>query len=140
MQEQSQRENDLLTQAALQGINLDMSARQQGLTEEQTKGQFTNEAINQDINQQLGLYNQPLSTASNLLQASAFQNPNFNTSFQSPNYQQVGTQMQGDVNAANAQRNAGIGGLMQTAATLGAAYLGGPLAGAAVGSAFAPKR
>ena len=266
MQEQSQRENDLLTQAALQGINLDMSARQQGLGEQQTLGsfanqaglsqlgadiqgagfgnqalqqqfqnqqaitaaqnaaqaqqfgqraqagefgntaqlqafnaalqnqqaqnaaiaanfaqaqaagqmgnqaigqnfgqgqaatqmgnqaldqnwnqmlqgaQFGNQALNQDINQQMGLYNLPLATASNLLGASAFQNPNFNTNFQSPNYQQAGTQMQNDVNAANAQKNAGIGGLLQTGATLGAAYLGGPFAGAAANKAFSDRR
>lgn len=36
MQRQSERENDLLSQAALQGINLDMSARQQGLNEQVT--------------------------------------------------------------------------------------------------------
>ena len=239
MQEQAQRENDLLTQAALQGINLDMSARQQGLGEQQTLGsfanqaglsqlgadiqgagfgnqalqqqfqnqqgiaaaqnaaqaqqfgqraqagefgntaqlqafnaalqnqqaqnaaiaanfaqaqaanqmgnqaigqnfgqgqaatqmgnqalaqnwnqmlqgaQFGNQAVNQLYNQQLGLYNQPLATATNLMQASAFQNPNFSTGFQSPNYGQAGTQMQNDVNAANAQRNQNIGGMMQ---------------------------
>ena len=122
MTEQSQNENDLLTQAALQGINLDMSARNQGLTEEQTKGQFGNQAINQSLNQQLGLYNQPLQNATNLLQASQFQNPNFSTGFQSPNYGQVGTQMQNDVNAANAQRNQNIGGMMNAgAAIIGAA-------------------
>jgi hypothetical protein len=123
MTEQSQNENDLLTQAALQGINLDMSARNQGLTEEQTKGQFGNQAINQSLNQQLGLYNQPLATATNLMQASAFQNPNFSTGFQSPNYGQVGTQMQNDVNAANAQRNQNIGGMMQAGTTIAAAAL-----------------
>ena len=249
MQEQSQRENDLLTQAALQGINLDMSARQQGLGEQQTLGsfanqaglsqlgadvqgagfgnqslqqqfqnqqgitaaqnaaqaqqfgqraqagefgntaqlqafnaalqnqqaqnaaiaanfaqaqsagqmgnqaigqnfgqgqaatqmgnqalsqnwnqmlqqaQFGNQAVNQSLNQQLGLYNQPLQNATNLMQASAFQNPNFSTGFQSPNYGQAGTQMQNDVNAANAQRNQNIGGLMNAGSTIIAASL-----------------
>mgnify|MGYP003647072313 CR=1 FL=1 len=36
--------NDLYSQAALQGINLDMSARQQGLNEEQTLGTFANQS------------------------------------------------------------------------------------------------
>jgi hypothetical protein len=42
--EQQQQENDLRTQAALQGISLDMAARQQGLGEAQTLGGFANQA------------------------------------------------------------------------------------------------
>ena len=41
---QGQQENDLRTQAALQGLNLDMSARQQGLGEQQALGNFGNQA------------------------------------------------------------------------------------------------
>lgn len=44
MQEQAQRENDLRTQAALQGISLDMAARQQGLGEAQALGGFAQQA------------------------------------------------------------------------------------------------
>ena len=44
IQEQAQRENDLRTQAALQGINLDLAARQQGLGEAQALGGFANQA------------------------------------------------------------------------------------------------
>lgn len=40
----SQQVNDLYNQAALQGINLDMAARQQGLNEQQTLGSFANQA------------------------------------------------------------------------------------------------
>ena len=42
--EQQQQENDLRTQAALQGISLDMAARQQGLGEAQALGGFANQA------------------------------------------------------------------------------------------------
>jgi hypothetical protein len=42
--EQQQQENDLRTQAALQGLNLDMAARQQGLGEAQALGGFANQA------------------------------------------------------------------------------------------------
>ena len=42
--EQQQQENDLRTQAALQGINLDMAARQQGFGERQTMADFANQA------------------------------------------------------------------------------------------------
>lgn len=51
MTEQNQRENDLTTQAALQGLNLDMSARQQGFGEAQTQAGFTNQAQQQAFNQ-----------------------------------------------------------------------------------------
>lgn len=44
MSGQGMKENDLLTQAALQGINLDMAARQQGLGEQQALGGFGNQA------------------------------------------------------------------------------------------------
>jgi hypothetical protein len=44
IQEQQQQENDLRTQAALQGISLDMAARQQGLGEAQALGGFANQA------------------------------------------------------------------------------------------------
>jgi len=47
MTQQNQRENDLLTQASVQGINLDLAARQQGLGEQQTLGAFANQAANQ---------------------------------------------------------------------------------------------
>jgi len=136
MQEQGQRENDLLTQAASQGIGIDMSARQQGFGEAQAQGQFGNQAANQLLNQQLGLYNQPLSTASNLFQASQFQNPNFSSNFQAPNYQNVGNQMQNQANANAAQQNNAISGMMGAGGALIGSYFGQPMAGYAAGSAL----
>jgi len=53
MTEQNQRENDLTTQAALQGLNLDMAARQQGFGEAQASAGFSNEAQQQAFNQAL---------------------------------------------------------------------------------------
>jgi len=44
---QNQQKNDLLTQAALQGINLDTAANAQGYNQELQSGQFTNTAIQQ---------------------------------------------------------------------------------------------
>lgn len=44
MTEQSQQENDLRSQAALQGLNLDMAARQQGLAEATGLASFANQA------------------------------------------------------------------------------------------------
>jgi hypothetical protein len=53
MNEQMRSENDLLSQAALQGLNLDMTARQQGLGEAQTVAGFANQAQQQAFNQAL---------------------------------------------------------------------------------------
>lgn len=44
MLEQGQRENDLRTQAAIQGLQLDMHARQQGLDEAQARASFAQQA------------------------------------------------------------------------------------------------
>ena len=44
MRNREASKNDLYNQAALQGINLDMAARQQGLNEQQTLGTFANQA------------------------------------------------------------------------------------------------
>jgi hypothetical protein len=46
-----QQENDQRTQAALQGINLDMSANQQGYGQALTSGQYGNQAISQNFGQ-----------------------------------------------------------------------------------------
>lgn len=54
MMDQNKRENDLLSQASLQGINLDMAARQQGLSEAGLLGNFRNAAQQQRYQQALG--------------------------------------------------------------------------------------
>lgn len=48
-----QRENDLLTQAALQGIGLDMDANNQGYTQAMQTAEFGNRATGQEFGQQL---------------------------------------------------------------------------------------
>jgi len=61
MQAQSQGENDLMTQAQLQGLNLDMSANQQGYGQALSSAGLYNQAVGQNYNQGLqsaGLYNQ----------------------------------------------------------------------------------
>jgi len=95
MREQQQGQNDLLSQAALQGIGLDMSANQQGYGQalgqagfynqgaaqgyNQALGgaQFGNEAAAQALQQQLGLYNVPLNQITALMSGSQIQNPQF---------------------------------------------------------------
>lgn len=51
MEQQGQQENDLLTQAALQGINVDMSANQQGFGQAATALGLYNQAIGQNFGQ-----------------------------------------------------------------------------------------
>ena len=49
MLDQSQQQNDLLTQAALQGINLDTAANQQGFNQALATGQFGNTGTQQNF-------------------------------------------------------------------------------------------
>jgi hypothetical protein len=62
-----QQENDQRTQAALQGIGLDMSANQQGFNQATTAGQFGNQAQAQNFGQGLASQN-----ATNAAQAQNF--------------------------------------------------------------------
>jgi len=60
MAAQGQKENDLLLQAAAQGISLDQAARQQGFAEQQARAMFANQAQLQGFGagmEQAGLYN-----------------------------------------------------------------------------------
>lgn len=61
MEQQGQQENDLLTQAALQGINVDMSANQQGFGQAAQALGLYNQAIGQNFGQ--GLSAQQLQNA-----------------------------------------------------------------------------
>lgn len=74
---QNQGNNDLYTQAALQGIGLDMSANQQGYGQALQSAQFGNTAAAQALQTQLGLYNQPLNQISALMSGSQIQAPQF---------------------------------------------------------------
>ena len=55
MMEQGQRENDLLSQAALQGISLDQAARSQAFGERATANQAYNQAVQQNLQQGLSV-------------------------------------------------------------------------------------
>jgi len=86
MSAQAQKENDLMLQAAAQGIALDQAARQQGFAEQQSRAMFANQTALQGFGagmEQAGLYNvglgqnvqQALATqaAANAAQQQAFQ-------------------------------------------------------------------
>lgn len=74
MQQQAQKENDLMSQAALQGLSLDAQMRAQGFGEAQTQAQLANQARQAQFGmgvQGAGLYNQAL--AQNLAQGLSVQ-------------------------------------------------------------------
>ncbi len=77
MRQQGNQQNDLYTQAALQGIGLDTSANQQGFNQALQQAQFGNTASQQALSQNLGLYNQPLNEITALMSGSQIQNPQF---------------------------------------------------------------
>jgi hypothetical protein len=60
MSAQAQKENDLVLQAAAQGISIDQAARQQAFNEQQSRGMFANQAALSGFGmgmEQAGLYN-----------------------------------------------------------------------------------
>lgn len=95
MRNQGNQENDLYTQAALQGINLDTSARSQGFNELQANAnlnntgqaqqfnqnlqgqQFGNAASQAELQRELALRQQPLNEISGLMSGSQIQLPQF---------------------------------------------------------------
>ena len=196
MRTQGQQQNDLYTQAALQGIGLDTSANQQGYNQalssaglyNQALGQgytqqlgaqqlgnqaigqnygqgatsaglynqagaqgfnqnlgaaqFGNTAAAQSMQQQLGLYNQPLNSINALMSSSQIQNPQFQqytgaNVAAAPVFQGVQAQAQaaqdiyGQQMAAKNAQTAAIGNIIGSAAGLAAAPMagGGSLAG-----------
>jgi len=73
----SQQENDARTQAALQGINLDMSANTQGYNQALQSGQFGNTAQQQALAQAISQRQLPLNEINALMSGSQIQNPTF---------------------------------------------------------------
>ena len=92
MRNREMSKNDLYNQAALQGINLDMAARQQGLNEQNTLGSFANAAQLSGA----GLYNSAVGqnfgqgvTADQLANSAIGQNFNQGITSQSQQYNQA---------------------------------------------------
>jgi hypothetical protein len=144
-----QQENDLYSQAALQGINLDTAARAQGFNELQAGANLNNTGVAQEQNQniaganfgnaanqqelqrQLALRGQPLNEITALMSGSQIQTPQFQQ-YQGQNVQAAPTFAATQAQAGNALQNYGIqqgannstmGGLYNLAGT--GAMLGG---------------
>jgi hypothetical protein len=109
--QEAQNRNDLLTQAALQGINLDTGARAQGFNEQQAAMSAQNAAQQQELSRQLAMRQQPLNEITGLLSGSQIQMPQFQ-GYQAqqvtpaPVAQSVGQQQQALMNQYGQQMNA----------------------------------
>jgi hypothetical protein len=77
IREQQQQENDLRSQAALQGISLDQGARAQAAQEQQAAMSFENQARAQALQQELALRGQPLNEIIGLMGGSQIMMPQF---------------------------------------------------------------
>ena len=127
MRDQNQRENDLMTSAVTQGLNLDMSANQQGYSQALNSGNFANTASSEALNRATGLYGLPLQYLNATRQGSQVQLPQFQSfsgSNSSPAPYMSAAQLQGNQdiaqsNAKTAQNNALWDGLF----TLGGAAI-----------------
>tara|TARA_R110000868_G_scaffold2549_4_gene18392 strand:+ start:1526 stop:2842 length:1317 start_codon:yes stop_codon:yes gene_type:complete len=87
--------NDLYNQAALQGINLDMSARQQGLNEQLSKAGLYNSAVGQNFGQ--GITADQLANAAvgqNFGQGITSQGQQYNQALQKAQFQNTAQQQQ----------------------------------------------
>lgn len=129
-------QNDAKTQAALQGINLDMSANAQGYNQALQSGQFGNTAQQQALSQALTQRQLPLNEVSALMSGSQIQNPSF-PGYNGANVQAAPVmaatqaQGQGNMNLYNAQQGAANSfnsGLMSMAGTAGGLYAGSKFA------------
>jgi hypothetical protein len=130
---ENQRKNDLLTQAVVQGIELDTNARALGFNEASSKMSTQNAAQQAELQRQAFLRQQPLNEITGLMSGSQIQMPQFQgyspTSI-APAPLFAGAQAQGasdmdryGIQSANANaQNAGNMGLFQTAATAAAMF------------------
>ena len=124
-----QQENDARTQAALQGINVDMGANLQGYNQALTGAQFGNTAQQQALMQAIQGRQMPLNEITALMSGSQIQNPQFQAYSGSniaaaPIFGATQAQGQYDQNAYNQQvaaQNANTAGLYSLAG-VGAKY------------------
>lgn len=129
---QNQSNNDLLTQAALQGINLDQTNNQIGYNEALQGAQFGNTAIGNSLQEQLALREQPLNEITGLMSGSQIQTPQFQQ------YQGANVQAAPIFNAAQAQGNYGLQnyGIQSAGANANNSATAGLMGTAAMAAAF----
>ncbi len=137
MRSLNEGQNDARSQAALQGIGLDMSANNQGYNQALQSGQFGNTAQQQMLAQAIQDRQRPLNEITALMSGSQIQNPQFGA-YQGQNIQAApifqATQAEGQYgqnlyNQQQGSNNAMMSGLF----SLGGAALGGPMGAKAGG-------
>ena len=135
MRDESQSQNDLLTQAALQGIGLDTGARAQGFNELTAEQSAENAARQQELLRQLSLRGQPLNEITGLMSGSQIQLPQFQ-SFSgqqvqaAPLFAAAQAQAQNDMQnygVAQSGKNAMISGLYGALGMGASAAMGTPM-------------
>lgn len=141
MRDFSQQQTDQRTQAAAQGIGLDMTANNQGFNQALQGGQFGNTAQGQMLAQALQQRALPLNEITALMSGSQIQSPQFQ-GYQGANIApapiMAGTQAQGQAaqniyNQQVGQSNAMTSGLFSLGGAALGGYFGGP-AGASAGA------
>lgn len=122
-----QGEQNTLFGQGVSAANLQNQAQQQQYGQNLTGANLQNQASAQALNQQLGLYNQPLNTYNALATGAQVQNPNFTNV---PSANQAGTDVAGITNSAYQnqlaqfqQQQAGINNLFSLGGSLGAAAI-----------------
>jgi hypothetical protein len=116
MEQQGQQENDMFTQAAMQGIGLDMSANQQGFGQAATAAGLYNQGLGQDFGQGLAalqVSNQAIGqnfgqglSSQQLKNAAVFQNFNQGLEAQKLRNQAIDQNMRNALMAQNSQNDA----------------------------------
>jgi hypothetical protein len=129
--QEAQNRNDLLSQAALQGIGLDTQARAAGFGEQQALMGTQNAAQQAELQRQAYLRQQPLNEITGLMSGSQIQMPQFQ-GYQGPTVAPApifaGAQAQGQANMQNYgiqsanvnAQNAGLYNLINAGATVAA--------------------
>lgn len=122
--DEARAQNDLLTQAALQGIGVDTSARAQGFNEAQNTMAAQNAALQQELQRQAYMRQQPLNEITGLMSGSQIQMPQFQA-YQGQNIQAPPIMQAAQAQNAAALQNYGLQSANYNAANQGLYGLGG---------------
>ena len=135
MMDVNQQKNDLLSQAALQGLNLDIGAQAQGFGQATQQMGAQNAAQQAELQRQLALRQQPLNEITGLMSGSQIQMPQFQ-GYQGQSVAPAPIMQGAMAQGQNAMQNYGMQSANANAQTAGLYGLAGAGLGAA---AYNPK-
>ena len=140
MMDVNQQKNDLLSQAALQGLNLDIGAQAQGFGQATQQMGAQNAAQQSELQRQLALRQLPLNEITGLMSGSQIQMPQFQ-GYQGQSVAPAPIMQGALAQGQNAMQNYGIQSANQNAQSAGLYGLAGAgLQAAAAGGAFSDRR